>query len=132
MLGEQGNMRGLRVLVVEDEAVIAILFSEVLEGMGHHVCASAATEADAVSAAARYRPDLMIVDAHLRKGSGISAVAEILRWGFIPHIFVSGDSALSLSLGPGAIAIQKPFLETDLVLAIQRALDATPSETTQN
>ncbi len=125
-------MRGLRVLVMEDEIIIAMLFSEVLEGMGHHVCASVATEAEAVSAAARCRPDLMIVDAHLRKGSGVSAVAEILRWGFIPHIFVSGDSAHSLSLGPGAIAIQKPFLEADLVLAIQRALDAAPSEMIPN
>jgi CheY-like chemotaxis protein len=125
-------MSGLSVLVMEDEAIIAMLFSEVLEGMGHHVCASAATEADAISAAARCRPDLMIVDAHLRKGSGISAVAEILRWGFIPHIFVSGDSARTLSLGPGAVAIQKPFLEADLVLAIQRALKTAPSETTQN
>lgn len=128
MLGDKENVRGLRVLVMEDEIIIAMLFSEVLEGMGHHVCASVATEAEAVSAAARCRPDLMIVDAHLRKGSGVSAVTEILRWGFIPHIFVSGDSAHSLSLGPGAIAIQKPFLEADLVLAIQRALDAAPSE----
>jgi CheY-like chemotaxis protein len=119
-------MNGLRVLVMEDEAIIAMLFGDVLEGMGHHVCAIATTESDAVAAAARCRPDLMIVDAHLGKGSGLAAVAKILRWGFIPHVFVSGDSARALSLKPDAVAIQKPFLETDLVRAIARALDAAP------
>lgn len=119
-------MNGLRVLVMEDEAIIAMLFGDLLEGMGHHVCATAATESDGVAAAARCKPDLMIVDVHLGKGSGLAAVAEILRWGFIPHVFVSGDSARALSLKPGAVAIQKPFMEADLGRAIARALDAAP------
>src|SRR5436853_3517200 len=53
-------MKALRVLVVEDDALIAMLLTEMLAGMGHDVCATAATEADAVSAATRYDPDLMI------------------------------------------------------------------------
>src|ERR1700719_4544619 len=58
-------MKALRVLVIEDDALIAMLLSELLAGMGHDVCATAATEADAVTAATRHRPDLMIVDARL-------------------------------------------------------------------
>ena len=41
-------MKALRVLVIEDDALIAMLLSELLAGMGHDVCATAATEAEAV------------------------------------------------------------------------------------
>ena len=46
----------LLLLVVEDDALIAMLLAELLAGMGHDVCASAATEAEAVIAATRYGP----------------------------------------------------------------------------
>jgi CheY-like chemotaxis protein len=111
-----------RVLVVEDDAVIAMLLSEVLVGMGHDVCAIEATEADAVAAAGRWRPDLMIVDARLGEGSGVTAVEEILRSGHVPHVFVSGDALRVQVLRPGALVIQKPFCESDLARAIQSAL----------
>jgi DNA-binding response OmpR family regulator len=117
-------MKALRVLVVEDDALIGMLFADTLAAMGYDVCAIEATEADAVAAAARYKPDLMIVDAQLRDGSGVSAVEEILRTGWVPHVFVSGETSGIQALRPGAIAIQKPFRDVDLNRAIQRALDA--------
>jgi CheY-like chemotaxis protein len=79
-------MKALRVLVVEDDALIAMLLSELLAGMGHAVCATAGTEAEAIMAATRYRPDLMIVDAGLGRGSGVSAVEEILCAGPLAHL----------------------------------------------
>ena len=79
-------MKSLRVLVIEDNALIAMLLSEMLTGMGHFVCATAATESEAVVAAAHYGPDLMIVDAGLGQGSGVSAVEEILRAGPLAHV----------------------------------------------
>ena len=54
--------KALRVLIVEDEAMIAMMLAEVLRELGHEVCATEATEAGAVAAAARHKPDLMIVD----------------------------------------------------------------------
>ena len=117
-------MRTLRVLVVEDEAIIGMLLAAVLAGMGHDVCGVADTEAEAVELAAKYRPDLMIVDAGLRDGSGVSAVAEILRARFVPHIFITGDLARIRALKPDAIVLEKPFLESDLVRAIQRVFQA--------
>ncbi len=51
---------------------------------------------DAVSAAARFTPDLMIVEERLDDGSGIVAVDEIIRQQPIPHLFapaMSGGSA---------------------------------------
>ena len=120
-------MKALNVLVVEDDALIGMLFADLLAAMGHDVCAIEATEAGAVAAAARYKPDLMIVDAQLRDGSGVSAVEEILRAGWVPHVFVSGKTSGIQAMRPDAIAIQKPFRDADLNRAIQRALAAAPS-----
>jgi CheY-like chemotaxis protein len=118
-------MRALRILVLEDDAVIAMLIADLLEGMGHDVCASEATEDDGVAAAVRCRPDMMIFDLRLGEGSGVSAVEKISRAGPIPHLFVSGDISRIKKLRPDAVAIQKPFREADLARAIQRALGAT-------
>jgi len=117
-------MKALRILVVEDDAMIGMLLAEMLLEMGHDVCAVEATEAGAVTAAARFIPDLMIVDVQLGDGSGVSAVEEILRTGFVPHIFASGDNSRIRALRPDAVAILKPFRESDLVRAIHRAFDA--------
>jgi len=117
-------MNALRILVVEDDAIIGMMLTEMLEEMGHDVCSIEATEAEAISAADRCRPDLMIVDVLLGAGSGVSAVTEILRAGPMPHLFVSGDISRIQTLRPGAVAIQKPYKESDLARAIQLALDA--------
>jgi two-component system, response regulator PdtaR len=125
--GASGMVRAsgtLRVLIVEDEAMIAMLLAEVLREMGHEVCATAPTEDAAVAAAFRHKPDLMIVDEWLRQGSGISAVAEINCSGYIPHIFVTGDPLIGRLLSPGTIAIQKPFTISELVKAVKNALAA--------
>jgi CheY-like chemotaxis protein len=119
-------MKALRVLVIEDNALIALLLSELLAGMGHDVCATAATESEAVVAATRYRPDLMIVDAGLGRGSGVSAVEEILRTGPLAHIFISGDAETVRVRKPDAVVVRKPFRETELARAIDMALAAAP------
>lgn len=114
--------KALRILVVEDNAIIGMLYVDLLEDMGHTVCAIEATQNGAVTAAVLYKPDLMIVDAALGEGTGVSAVEEILRVGFIPHVFVSGDTASVRAAMPGAVVLQKPFQAPDLTHAIQSAL----------
>jgi CheY-like chemotaxis protein len=121
-----GLMKALRVLVIEDDVLIAMLLSELLAGMGHDVCATARTEADAVSAATRCRPDLMIVDARLGQGSGISAVEEILRAGPLAHVFITGDAGSVRTRHPDAVVVRKPFREAELARAIDLALAPAP------
>ena len=116
----------VRVLVMEDDALVGLMFGEVLEELGHAVSAIAATHPYAVAAARIERPDLMIVDVHLRGGSGISAVAEICETGFVPHVFFTGDIAEVIQRRPGAVALQKPFDEAALARAIAEALAARP------
>jgi len=120
-------MKALRVLVVEDEILIGMLLADTLGAMGYEVCAIEATETGAVAAAARCKPGLMIVDARLRDGSGVSAVEEILRTGWVPHVFISGETSTIQALRPGSIVIRKPFRDMDLHGAIQRALAASAS-----
>src|SRR5438046_3704813 len=111
MRPQSDRMETLRVLVVEDDALIAMLLSELLASMGHNVCATAASEAEAVIAAARYASDLMIVDAGLGRGSGVSAVEEILRAGPLAHVFVTGDAEGVRVRKPDAVIVRKPFRE---------------------
>jgi CheY-like chemotaxis protein len=115
--------KALRILVVEDDDMVSMLLGEMLREMGHEVCASAATEADAVIDAAWHRPDLIVIDAGLRhQGSGLGAVDKILLAGFVPHVFMSGDVAKVRALRPDAILLEKPFQEAQLARAIQQAL----------
>ena len=117
-------MKALQILVVEDDSLIAMLLVETLAEMGYGVCGVEATESGAVMAALRCRPDLIIVDVQLREGNGVSAVDEILGTGFVPRLFVSGHIEEVLAQRPGAVAIEKPFQESELDRAIQLALDA--------
>jgi two-component system, response regulator PdtaR len=117
-------MNALRVLVVEDEAMVAMMLAEVLEAMGHDVCGVETTEADAVAAAARCKPDIMIVDVWLGDGNGVSAVKEIRRTGAVPHVYVTADITMVQALGRDAVVIHKPYRELDLIHAMERALGA--------
>ncbi len=111
-----------RVLIIENEALMAEVLAELLTEMGFTVCGIEATEAGAVATAARTQPQLMIIDANLREGSGISAAQTIIHDEFIPHVFVSGDDLSDHVLDPRAVALQKPFLEAELAQAIRRAI----------
>jgi DNA-binding response OmpR family regulator len=117
-------MKALLILLVEDDSMIGLMIADLLKDMGHDVCAIEVTSDAAVTAAARCKPDLMIVDARLGDGSGVSAVDEILRTGFVPHLFMTGNVAAVRALKPDAVVLEKPFREADLMRAIQHALDA--------
>lgn len=114
----------LRVLIVEDEALIALLLADILESLGYDLCDSVATEADAVAAALLHMPDLMIVDAGLSNGSGVDAVSTILQTRAIPHLFVTGNKRQVESLATDAVVLEKPFFIPELVQAIERVLAA--------
>lgn len=118
-------MEKIRILLAEDEPLISIFFAELLVEMGHEVCAIETTEDAVVEAAARLKPDLLIVDRHLKEGSGIVAVDRILRERWVPSIFMTGDRLVRQEVRANAIILQKPFLDADVVEAINAAMQAT-------
>ncbi|SDD78877.1 Response regulator receiver domain-containing protein [Sphingomonas sp. YR710] len=111
----------LRIVIVENDALISMDLADLLIGMGHDVTAIARTEAEAVAAAARCGPDLMIVDGQLDEGSGGSAMAKILRHGFVPHLYITGDPMRMLDMPGDAVVIGKPFTLNDLTQGIAKA-----------
>jgi len=120
----------LVIVIVEDDVLIAMDLADLLIGMGHDVRTVARTEAEAVAAAAMHRPDLMIVDGHLAEGSGVSAMRRILAKGFVPHIYVTGNSLGIDGLPADAIVIGKPFNLHGLMGSIAGARRSAPSNVT--
>jgi DNA-binding response OmpR family regulator len=114
----------VRILIVEDEVMIAMLLSEIVEQLGYSVCDVAATEAQAVAMASACQPDLIIVDAGLREGSGIGAMATILQQRFVPHFYVTGDKRTVQTVVGSATVLEKPFFAWELAKAITAVLAA--------
>jgi CheY-like chemotaxis protein len=111
-----------RIVLAEDNAVIAVLLGEVIGSLGHEVCAIVATVDGLVSAAARHHPDLLIVDEHLAEGSGVLALSRILSGGHVAHLIMSGGPVEDMPAG--AVLLEKPFSNKELAAAIARALAA--------
>ncbi|PBN43585.1 response regulator [Sphingobium sp. D43FB] len=115
----------LRIVLVEDDALIAMDLADLLIGMDYDVLAIAGTEDEAVAAAERYKPNLMIVDANLSEGTGVSAMRQILAHGFIPHFYTTGDPQLIREQVKDAIIVAKPFNLSGLMGGIAQARRAT-------
>ncbi len=114
----------LRILIVEDEAIIALLLGDLLADMGHDVCATASTAAEAVAAAAAHRPELMIVDVNLAGESGIASVDAIQAQRPTPCIFVSGDDHVLATLAARGEVLSKPYQPQQIARAIAQACAA--------
>ena len=111
----------MRILLIEDEMLIAREQQLYLEDAGHEV-AGPATDADqavAFSSAGTY--DLALVDVHLARGtSGIDAARHLSGIG-IPCLFVTShpEGVVAERLGMGCLL--KPFGAADLVAAVNVA-----------
>ncbi|PJK31377.1 response regulator [Minwuia thermotolerans] len=88
----EAMLNGWRVLVVEDEALIALDLRNMLEGFGCTVVGPVATVENAVEATERDRPEAALLDEVLGEAS-VAPVAEELRRRGIPYAVVSGYSA---------------------------------------
>ena len=109
----------MRVLIVEDEALVAMLLADYLEELGHEVTATAASVADALVAIADAPPDLAIVDCALSEGEASWPVADQLAEQSVPFLFSSGSSRAEL---PAAHADAPMLLKPYTLNALQVAL----------
>ncbi len=114
-----------RVLIIEDEPIIALDIQELVERCGHSVVGIAATETEAVEMARAERPGLVLADINLGAGGdGASAVARILRDLTAPVIFVTAypERLLTGEAVEPAFVITKPFDPTTLAVATYQAV----------
>ena len=116
-----------RILIVEDEAVVAENLEKVITDCGYEVVGRAASADDAVNAAIELKPDLILMDIVLLGGkNGIDASYEIKEKIDIPIIFLTAYSNLELidkakSAEPYAYIV-KPFQDRQLFASIEMAL----------
>ncbi|GAM97845.1 DNA-directed RNA polymerase specialized sigma subunit [alpha proteobacterium U9-1i] len=114
-----------RILIIEDETLIAMDLSDIVSKLGHSVVATADTASKAVVAAAQHKPDLVLADVQLADGSsGIDAVADILGQMQVPVIFITAfpDRLLTGERPEPTFLITKPYLEETVQAAVSQAL----------
>jgi PAS domain S-box-containing protein len=119
--------KSLKILVVEDERIIAINLKESLESLGYTVPAIAASGEKAIEKATEFRPDLVLMDIWLKGNiDGIEAAQQIWEHLKIPTIYVTGHSDQSTVERAKITApfgyILKPVKEQALYVAIETAL----------
>jgi len=114
-----------RVLIIEDESIIALDLENLVAELGHKVVGSAATKDEAVTKARTQKPGLVLADINLGEGgSGIDAVTEILRTFDIPVIFITAypERLLTGERPEPTYLITKPFLPETVQATIGQAL----------
>ena len=114
-----------RVLIIEDEPIIAMDLENLVTELGHKVVATASTKDEAVAKAKSERPGLVLADINLGEGgSGIDAVNEILSSFDIPVIFITAypEKLLTGERPEPTYLIAKPFLPETVQATVGQAL----------
>ena len=113
------------VLIIEDEPLIALDIQTLVEQLGHDVTTIARTHTEAVRAALKRRPGLILADIQLADGSsGLDAVNEILGNQEVPVIFITAfpERFLTGQAPEPAFLITKPFSADSVKAVISQAL----------
>lgn len=116
-----------QILVVEDERIVAAGIQNELESFGYRVTGVASSALEAVEKAARDRPDLVLMDIHLRgEADGVDAAREIHNRLGMPVVFLSAfaDSATVARASETEVYgyLLKPYEEHELHTTIEMAL----------
>ncbi|WP_071834116.1 response regulator [Pararhizobium antarcticum] len=117
---------GKRVLIVEDEALIAMNLEEMLSDLGHEVVGQAMRIDTAMELARESEIDFAILDINLA-GKQSFPVADILSERGIPFAFATGNGPEGLVDGYRDFpALQKPYAQEDLERTIARVFRGSP------
>lgn len=114
-----------RVLIIEDETIIALDLENLVVETGHHVAGIATTRDEAIRMALECKPDLILTDIQLADdSSGIDAAAAILREFDIPVIFITAypERLLTGQRPEPTYLISKPFSRDTVKATIGQAL----------
>ena len=116
------GLAGRRVLVIEDESLVAMLIEDVLLDMDCEVAGLASRLHDAMEKAKSLAFDVAILDVNLN-GKETFPIAEVLLERGIPFVFATGYGTAVL---PGPLqnvpVLHKPFQQRDLETALRTAL----------
>ncbi len=126
-MDENDALRGRRVLVVEDEMMIAMLVEDMLADLGCVVVGPAHRLEDALEMVCVEPFDVALLDVNLA-GQPVYPVADALRAKGVPAIFATGYADAELrEIDRGSPVLQKPFRASELAIALNEALRETPA-----
>ncbi len=118
------NVRG-KVMIIEDEPIIAADLTAIVSGLGHNVTGIARTHKEAVALGKKMDADLILADIQLAdNSSGIEAVNELLQMMDVPIIFITAfpERLLKGDRPEPAFLISKPFHEAQVQSAVSQAM----------
>ncbi|MEL6678322.1 MAG: response regulator [Pseudomonadota bacterium] len=125
------ELRG-RVMIIEDEPIIAMDIKSIVTGNGHDVVGIARTYDEALALAKSEKPDLLLADVQLADGSsGIDSANDILAiFPNLPVVFITAypERLLTGERPEPAFLISKPFTEEQVRLAVSQSLFFASSE----
>jgi CheY-like chemotaxis protein/DNA-directed RNA polymerase specialized sigma24 family protein len=124
-LAEIEKQTHARVLIIEDEPIIAMDIETIVRDLGHEVTGVAVTRDEAVALAMEDRPGLVLADIQLADdSSGIDAVRDILAEFQVPVIFITAfpERLLTGERPEPTFLITKPFQRSTVKAAISQAL----------
>lgn len=122
-----------RILIVEDEAIIAMDLQETLGEAGYVVLATVPSGEEALALCAREKPDLILMDVHLQGGLTGIETAQLLRESYaIPSVLLTAHydpQTLAASQQAGVFAyLIKPYDQRELCATLATALARARSE----
>lgn len=116
-------LKGKRILVVEDEALIAVMVEDMLAEMGSHVVGPAGTIEAALDLVRQEVLDAAVLDVNVR-GERIDPVAEALLARGVPVLFATGYGEVRLASGAPTTVIDKPYTQEKLARGLAAAMGA--------
>ncbi len=122
-----------KIMIIEDEAIIAMDLEGICSMMGHEVTGIARTHKAAVKLGLEEKPDLILADIQLAdNSSGIDAVADLLEeLGDVPVIFITAfpERLLTGERHEPAFMIAKPYVPDQVISAISQAMFFSSTDT---
>jgi response regulator NasT len=119
-------MTTTRILIADDNELVALTLEEQLKGLGYHVVGVASSGAEAVSLASRLKPDVIIMDFRMPEMDGTEAATRILKEYHVPILMLTAyadPETIRKAEQAGAMGyLVKPINENDLPPAINIAL----------
>jgi DNA-binding response OmpR family regulator len=111
----------VKVLIAEDDLMIADMTEEMLVQSGYEVCGIARTVAEAVALGRRCTPDLALLDLRLADGGlGTEIAAQLGDLGKLGVLYASGNvSHVMLTAENGHACLAKPYRTADLMRGLQ-------------
>lgn len=114
-----------KVMIIEDEMIIAEDLTDMVEALGHTVTGVARTRTEAVALGEEQTPDLILADIQLAdNSSGIDAVNDLLGKFDVPVIFITAfpERLLTGDRPEPAFLISKPFKQLQVQSAVSQAM----------